>query len=215
VTGFDVAVVGSGFGGGPAALRHAEAGASVVVLEQGQRYDGRPGSREFQQTQTDLAYLLELWGITGGFDWDTNRGSFVLGGRGLGGGSLIYSMVSLRAPSFVFDDPVWPTEVTRAELDPYYLRAERQLGVTQLQWTGNQPDDDWKMASKRDTAFATACARAGVSCDPVPVAINRDCGNLGWCSTGCVRHGKASVDLQYMQPAKTWAPRCASVRGCW
>lgn len=200
--GYDVAVVGSGFGGGPAALRAVQAGASVVVLERGKRYDRRPGSVEFRQTQSDLGYLLELWGMDAGFDWDTNRASVVLGGRGLGGGSLIYSMVSLRAPSFVFDDPVWPAEVSRSELDPFYERAERQLGVVQLQWEGDRPADDWKMTSKRDTAFATACGRAGVTCDPVPVAVNSECGNLGWCSTGCVRHGKASVDLQYLVPAE-------------
>ncbi|MFN8052599.1 MAG: GMC family oxidoreductase [Acidimicrobiales bacterium] len=202
MTGYDVAVVGSGFGGGPAALRAAEAGASVVVLERGKRYDRRPGSVEFRQTQTDLQYLLDLWGLDAGFDWDTNRASIVLGGRGLGGGSLIYSMVSLRAPSFVFDDPVWPEAVTRAALDPFYERAERQLGVVQLQWDGDRAADDWKLTSKRDTAFAVACAQAGVSCDPVPVAVNKECGNLGWCSTGCVRHGKASVDLQYLGPAE-------------
>jgi choline dehydrogenase-like flavoprotein len=202
MSGFDVAVIGSGFGAGPAALRAAESGASVVVIEQGRRYDGRPGSHDFQQTQTNLEYLTNLWGVTLGFDWDTNRASIVIGGRGLGGGSLIYSMVSLRAPSFVFDDPVWPAEITRVELDPFYQRAERQLGVVQVEWQGERGVDDWKLASKRDTAFAVACDRAGVSCDPVPVAVNRDCGNLGWCTTGCVRHGKASVDLQYLQPAE-------------
>lgn len=198
----DVAVIGSGFGGGPAALRFAQAGATVVVLERGQRWDGRPGSRTFRQTQTDLAYLGELLGITAGLDWASNRASIVVGGRGLGGASLVYSMVSLRAPSFVFEADPWPPEITRAELDPYYTRAEEQLRVVQLQWKGTRPADDWKLTSKRDTAFAKACAAAGVSCDPVPVAVNPDCGNLGWCTTGCVRHGKASVDLTYLQPAE-------------
>lgn len=198
---YDVVVIGSGFGGGPAALRATQAGASVLVLERGERYDGRPGSKEFQQTQSDLGYLLGLWNVNASFDFESNRASIVAGGNGLGGGSLIYSMVSLRAPSFVFDEPVWPVEVNRKELDPYYERAERQIGVTQSRWEGTAADE-WRMTSKRDTAFAVACERAGVSCDPVPLAINSNCGNLGWCSTGCIRHGKASIDLQYMGPAE-------------
>lgn len=198
---YDFAVIGSGFGGGPAALRAAQSGASVVVLERGHRYDGRGDSHEFKQTQSDLEYLLGLWNLTASFDFNRNRASIVASGSGLGGGSLIYSMVSLRAPSFVFSDPVWPTEITRAELDPYYVRAERQIGVVQAQWEGSAADE-WKMTSKRDSAFAAACDQAGVSCDPVPLAITNNCGNLGWCSTGCIRHGKASVDLRYIDPAE-------------
>ncbi|HKY14719.1 MAG TPA: GMC family oxidoreductase N-terminal domain-containing protein, partial [Microthrixaceae bacterium] len=157
---------------------------------------------EFRQTQADLAYLTDIFSLNVGYDLATSQASIVVGGRGLGGGSLVYSMVSLRAPSFVFDDPVWPEAITRAELDPYYARAEEQLGVVQVQWTGNQPDDDFRLASKRDAAFALACENAGVSCDPVPVAVNDQCGNLGWCTTGCIRHGKNSVDLRYLQPAE-------------
>ena len=74
--------------------------------------------------------------------------------------------------------------------------------MTQVQWTGTHPDDDFRIASKRDAAFALACENAGVSCDPVPVAVNDQCGNLGWCTTGCIRHGKNSVDLRYLQPAE-------------
>jgi len=203
----DVCVVGSGFGGGPAALRSAEQGASVAVLEQGRRYDGRPGSEEFRQTQTDFGYLLDLFQVSTGLSPGGTVGSVVLGGRGLGGGSLVYSMVSLRAPSFVFDDPVWPDGMDRATLDPYYDRAESQLGVVQLGWDGRPGIDDWRTNAKRDAAFATMCERAGVSCDTVPSAVNTECGNLGWCTTGCIRHGKNSVDLRYMQPAEDLGAR--------
>lgn len=198
----DVCVLGSGFGAGPAALRSVEAGRSVVVVEEGRRWDGRAGSAEFRQRQGDLEYYLDLFRADVGFDGAQGAASIVVGGRGLGGGSLVYSMVSLRAPGFVFDDPVWPAEVDRAELDPYYLRAERQLGVVQLSWQGDRPTDDWKLSGKRDAAFALMCEQAGVSCDPTPVAINDACANLGWCTTGCVRHGKNSVDLRYLQPAE-------------
>jgi hypothetical protein len=199
---FDVCVIGSGFGGGPAALRATEAGASVVVLEQGARWDGRGDSREFKQTQEDLGYLTDLFEVSFGVDWNTSQASVVVAGKGLGGGSLVYSMVSLRAPSFVFDEPVWPTEVDRTELDPFYLKAENQLGITQVEWTGASPADDWKVASKRDAAFAKVCDAAGMSCDPIPSSINDNCTNLGWCSTGCTKGGKSSVDLRYMQPAE-------------
>ena len=198
----DVCVVGSGFGGGPAALRSAQAGASVVVLEQGARHDDREGAVAFKQTQTEIDHLLDIFQVSVGLDLETGAASVVAGGRGLGGGSLVYSMVSLRAPSFVFEDPVWPDGLDRPTLDPYYARAEEQLGVVQLQWSGTPGVDDWRVSSMRDAAFATMCERAGVSCDPVPVAINDRCANLGWCTTGCVRHGKNSVDLRYLQPAE-------------
>ena len=74
--------------------------------------------------------------------------------------------------------------------------------MVQLQWSGTPGVDDWKVSGERDAAFALSCERAGVSAQPVPVAINRDCANLGWCSTGCVRHGKNSVDLRYINPAE-------------
>ena len=197
----DVCVIGSGFGGGVAALRLTEAGRSVVVLEAGSRWDGRPGSKAFQQTLGDFEYWLDLLDITAGVDLFGNALSAVVTGRGLGGGSLVYSMVSLRAPSVVFDDPIWPSEVNRSTLDPYYGAAEAQLGITQLQWTGGA-GEDWKVVSKRDGAFADACQKAGVSCDPIPCAVDSGCGNIGWCTTGCVRGAKTSVDRRYIQPAE-------------
>ena len=65
------------------------------------------------------------------------NGTTVLVGSAVGGGSLVYSGVSLRAPSFVFGRRsggrrIWPQALSRRSLDPYYRCAERGLGVHQL-----------------------------------------------------------------------------------
>jgi len=83
---FDVCVIGSAFGGGPAALRAAEAGASVVVLEQGKRWDGRGDSHEFRQVQGDFGYYMDLFDLYAGVNPTTLAASVVIGGKGLGGG---------------------------------------------------------------------------------------------------------------------------------
>ena len=114
----DVCVVGSGFGGGTATLRAAQAGASVMVLEQGKRYDKSDGAVQFRQTQSDFQYLLELFNLAVGYDGERSAASVYVGGKGLGGGSLVYSMVSLRAPASSFDEPAWPDGFDRDSSTP-------------------------------------------------------------------------------------------------
>ena len=51
----------------------------------------------------------------------------VVTGAGVGGGSLVYANVQLRAPEEIFDDPAWPAAIDAAELDRYYRRSEDAL----------------------------------------------------------------------------------------
>ena len=126
---YDVVVVGSGFGGSVSALRLAEKGYRVLVLEAGRRF----ADDEFATTSWDVRRFL----------WAPRLGCFgiqrihrlpdvtVLAGAGVGGGSLVYANTLYRPDEAFYDDPQW-RDVTdwRAELAPAYDLAGRMLGVT-------------------------------------------------------------------------------------
>src|SRR6202167_6789362 len=121
---YDAIVVGSGFGGGVAACRLAEAGRRVVVLERGRRF----AREDFPATPAQAP--AALWHPTlnprGLFDLRLMRDLSVVTGAGVGGGSLVYANVQLRAPADVFASG-WPEAVDRDVLDPYYDRTEEAL----------------------------------------------------------------------------------------
>ncbi len=125
---YDVVVVGSGFGGSVAALRLAEKGYSVLVLESGRRW----ADEDFPETNWDVRKFL----------WAPRLGCFgiqrihrlpdvmILAGAGVGGGSLNYANTLYVPPRPFFTDPQWG-HITdwQAELAPHYRTASSMLGV--------------------------------------------------------------------------------------
>ncbi|HSQ60374.1 MAG TPA: GMC family oxidoreductase [Acidobacteriota bacterium] len=184
---YDVVVVGSGFGAAPPALRLAEAGYRVLVLEKGP--DIVP-ERDFRQTQSPAYFRRYLRTLSG-------KGLNLTFAEGLGGGSGFYEMVSLRAPSIVFDQrgeggrPLWPDGVGRAALDPHYDTAERMLRVEQI-----AAED----VPKTGQVFALLMKRLGYSCDRARYAA-RGCVGSGYCVSGCVFGAKQSLHLNYLPAA--------------
>jgi cholesterol oxidase len=117
---FDVIVIGSGFGGAAVACRLAQAGKSVAILERGKEYPVERGS--FRTTGHGTRTLRH-----GHFLIDQGNGMNVIRGIGVGGGSLHYFGVRLRADPEIFADPRWPAEIDRRVLDPYYDLADTMI----------------------------------------------------------------------------------------
>ena len=105
---YDVVVVGSGFGGSVAALRLAEKGYTVAVLEAGRRF----GPDDFPRTNWNMRRFLfaPRLGCHGIQRITFLRDVVVLSGAGVGGGSrnlrqfgrAIRSVTTAPAPSDAF-----------------------------------------------------------------------------------------------------------------
>jgi cholesterol oxidase len=201
---YDAIVVGSGFGGGVAACRLAEAGWRVCVLERGRRFG--PADFPDRIEQGPSALWHRTLNPDGMFDVRLMRDLTVVTAAGVGGGSLVYSNVQLRAPAEVFARG-WPTAITRAALDPWYDRTEDAL---QPRTTPSQPP------LPKVAAFAAAGRGIGKQAELLPLAVHfgedrehpfsgvrqQGCTNLGRCNAGCPRHAKNTVDITYLARAE-------------
>lgn len=126
---FDWLVIGSGFGGSVAALRLAEKGYRVGVIECGRRFE----DRDFPKSTWRLRryFWLPRLGLRGFFRITTFKDVVVVSGSGVGGGSLGYANTLYVPPRRFFEDPQWAglADWERA-LAPHYAEAQRMLGVT-------------------------------------------------------------------------------------
>ena len=99
---FDWLVIGSGFGGSVSALRLAEKGYRVGVLERGRRYrDEDLPQSAWQFSKFVWAPMLGLQGIMRN---QLFRHVFSSAQTGVGGGSLVYGGVLFRAQAAFFED---------------------------------------------------------------------------------------------------------------
>ncbi len=125
---YDWLIVGTGFGGSVSALRLAEKGYRVGMLEAGRRF----GDGDHARTTWNLRRFL--WaprvGLRGILRLSPFKDIFIASGAAVGGGSVGYASTLYRAGAEFFRNPQWADLGDwAAELAPHYLTAERMLGA--------------------------------------------------------------------------------------
>jgi cholesterol oxidase len=126
---YDFVIIGSGFGGSVSALRLAEKGYRVAVLEAGKRFNDEDFAKSNWEYRRYLwAPLLRCFGI---LKLTPLPDAFIMSGTGVGGGSLGYACTLLEPPEPFYQDPQW-SEMNdwEAALNPFYQTAKKMLGVT-------------------------------------------------------------------------------------
>ena len=209
---YDVVVVGSGFGGSVTALRLAEKGYRVHVIESGRRF----ADQDFAKTSWDLRrYLwaprLKCFGVQ-----RIHRlpDVMILAGAGVGGGSLNYANTLYVPPAAFFQDPQWADIADwQAELSPHYETASRMLGVVTNPCDGpveqvmRQTADDLGVGDTfRKTPVGVFFGKPGERvADPYFGGAGPDrtgCTECGNCMVGCRVGAKNTLVKNYLALAE-------------
>ena len=195
---YDVVIIGSGFGGSVAALRLTEKNYNVLVIEAGRRF----ADDEFAKNSWKLKKFLYFprLGLNGIQRIDLLRNVMVMSGAGVGGGSLVYANTLYRPPTSFFKTGTWSSLCDWEKvLSPYYLQAEKMLGVETNPYLSSSDTELKKAADKLGYGNTFQMAPLGIYfgeagkkvSDPYFGGVGPDrtgCLNCGECMTGC-RHG--------------------------
>ena len=209
---YDWIVVGSGFGGSVSALRLAQKGYSVLVLEQGRRFR----DQDFAKSNWNLRRWLWLpWlGCRGILRMTFFRHMTVLSGVGVGGGSLVYANTLPTPGDSFFDSASWSSLADwKRELAPHYATALKMLGATSVPFSTPADEALGAVAKDLDLEDQHHPARVSVWFGEEGVTVpdpyfdgegpeRTGCIRCGACMVGC-RHGaKNSLTFNYLYMAE-------------
>jgi cholesterol oxidase len=126
-THYDWIIIGSGFGGSVSALRLAEKGYSVLVLEKGRRWS----KEDFPKSNWDVPRWM--WrpqlGLKGIFQMSFFDHVTIMHGVGVGGGSLTYANTLPHPKDDFFQNGSWAGLADwKKELSRHYATASTMLG---------------------------------------------------------------------------------------
>ena len=208
---YDYIIIGSGFGGSVSALRLAEKGYSVLVIEKGKRYQ----PQDFPKTNWNLRKYLWLPSL---FLYGIQKITFlkdvlVLHGTGVGGGSLVYANTHLSPPANVYQDARWTDSNWKSRLEPVYALARKMLGTVTVKHIAESDRllQELDAESKGKSSFYSVDAGVFFGEPDVTVADpyfdgkgpdRTGCNFCGNCMVGCRFNAKNTLDRNYLYLAE-------------
>ena len=174
----DVAIVGTGAGGGVAAEILSQAGLKVILIEA-----ARLKSTDGFNMAEDEAYRDLYQDAAARTSKDGSIA--ILQGRAVGGTTVVNWTSSFRTPEQTLD--VWKNRygvsgMQRNELDPWFEKMEQRLNISKWAMPPNANNDVLKKG----------CEKLGWSWAIIPRNVD-GCWNLGYCGMGCPTNAKQSM----------------------
>ncbi|HEX6622188.1 MAG TPA: GMC family oxidoreductase [Pyrinomonadaceae bacterium] len=189
----DFCVVGSGAAGGVCALKLAEAGFDVIVLEEGPnipKVDGKaPGQKRAMLNERE-AEMYKLLYQEGGTRLTKNGGVKVMQGRCLGGGTAVNWSACLPPRLETLDE--WQKRglpFTRQNLDKYLREVVNYLPIVR--------NDKYNTSARK---FIEGCDHLGIPHDNLPNNTH-NCRECGSCGVGCPYDRKMSGFVKWLPDA--------------
>ncbi|MFO0123982.1 MAG: GMC family oxidoreductase N-terminal domain-containing protein [Inhella sp.] len=174
----DVAIVGTGAGGGISAEILARAGLRVLLVEEGPLRS----SRDFKQRESE-AYP-QLYQEAAGRK-TADKAINIMQGRSVGGSTTVNWTSSFRtpAPTLAFwRERFGLSDATPEALAPWFEQAERRVSI-----------DDWLTDPNPNNAvLATGGDKLGIPTARIRRNV-KGCWNLGSCGMGCPTNAKQSM----------------------
>jgi choline dehydrogenase-like flavoprotein len=174
----DVAIIGSGAGGGTTAEILSAAGYKVLLIEEGPLKT----SSDFKLLEDEAYASLYQEGIG---RMSKDGAITILQGRAVGGTTLINWTSSFRTPDATLSH--WASEYavkghSSAEMAPWFETMEQRLGIAPWAIPPNANND----------VIRKGCEKLGYSWHVIPRNV-RGCFNLGYCGMGCPVNAKQSM----------------------
>jgi len=174
----DVAIIGSGAGGGTSAEILSAAGYKVLLIEEGPLKT----SDDFKMLEDQAYASLYQEGIG---RMSKDGAITILQGRAVGGTTLINWTSSFRTPEPTLEHWAKEHDVkghSPAEMAPWFEKMEQRLGVAPWIMPPNANND----------VIRIGCEKLGYSWHVIPRNV-RGCWNLGYCGMGCPTNAKQSM----------------------